>query len=452
MKRMLRAGFKVLLCLALLAVMLPGAAVNNARAVTVGASYSFGEYAQTRVTATATLTALNALTPDADNIVEYNGARYKKVRFEEYTPYYPNTPSGPDKSYQDDNGYFINTTYWFKVEPIVWRVLAVNGSRLILLAERILDAVCYNDQNVAVTWETSSLRARLNSAFMNTAFTAQERARLVERLLVNANNPEDNTPGGANTNDKVWLLSYTEVCNAAYGFNTNPSAVDNARIATGTDYAKAMGLFVYNESGVTGNSGWWLRTPGQNAQRVVVANGYGHLYRHDFAIKNFIGVRPAIEIDTAAPAVPELIPNPLSGCVADHDAGLVYGLAAGIQSLEGFASAPDGYTIVTVPTAAGFGTGSKVRLMLGQQVAAEYTVVIFGDVNGDGLIGAADADSLLDVCNFAIEWDPVTDAPYRMAADLNGDGNVDTIDADLITEAENWTMYIDQTTGLAQVY
>ena len=452
MKRTLRAGFKVLLCLAVLTAMLPGAAVNNARAVTVGASYSFGAYPQTRVTAAATLTALNALTPDADNIVEHNGARYKKVRFAEYTPYYPNTPSGPDKSYQYDNGYYINTTYWFTMEPIQWRVLAVNGSRLILLAERIVDAVCYNNQNVAVTWETSSLRAQLNGAFINTAFTAQERARLVERVSVNANHPVNNTPGGANTNDKVWLLSYSEVCNAAYGFNTNPSAVDNARKATGTDYAKAMGLFVYNESGVTGNSGWWLRTPGQDSKRTMVANGYGHLYSHDFAVKNYIGIRPAIEIDTAAPAVPELIPNPLSGCVADHDAGLVYGLAAGIQSLEGFASAPDGYTIVKVPTAAGFGTGSIVRLMLGQQVAAEYTVVIFGDVNGDGLIGATDADYLTEVCNYAIVWDPVSDAPYRMAADLNGEGNVDAVDADLITEDENWIMYIDQTTGLAQVY
>lgn len=450
MKRTLRLGFKVLLCLAVLTAMLPGAAVNNARAVTVGAAYSFGEYPQTRVTVTATLNALNTLTPNSENIVEYNGTRYKKVRFTEYTPYYPGTPSGPDKSYQDDNGYYINTTYWFAIQPIQWRVLAVNGSRLVLLSERIMDAVCYNNQNVAVTWESSSLRAQLNGDFMNTAFTAQERARLVERVSVNANNPVNNTPGGVNTNDTVWLLSYTEVCNTAYGFNSNPSAVDNARIATGTDYAKAMGLFVYNESGVTGNSGWWLRTPGQNEQRVMVANGYGHLYSHDFAVKNFMGIRPAIEIDTAAPAVPQLVPTPQSGCVADHDAGLVYGLAAGIQSLEGFASAPAGYTLETVPTAAGFGTGRTVRLMLGQQVAAEYTVVIFGDVNGDGLIGAADADYLLDVCNYAIVWDPPTDAPYRMAVDLNGDGNVDAVDADLITEAENWTMRINQTTGLAQ--
>ena len=78
-----------------------------------------------------------------------------------------------------------------------------------------------------------------------------------------------------------------------------------------------------------------------------------------------------------------------------------------------------------------------------------YTVLIYGDVNGDGNIDSGDAGLIVDYENFFITWDPAADAALYKAADLNGDGNIDSGDAGLIVDAENFMLTINQVTGLA---
>ncbi|HPS56267.1 MAG TPA: dockerin type I domain-containing protein, partial [Sedimentisphaerales bacterium] len=85
----------------------------------------------------------------------------------------------------------------------------------------------------------------------------------------------------------------------------------------------------------------------------------------------------------------------------------------------------------------------------GEDIVDSYTLVLFGDLNGDGNVDTADAGLIVDYENFLVEWDPAQDAAYLKAADLNGDGNVDTADAGLIVDVENFLLTIDQTTGLA---
>ena len=47
------------------------------------------------------------------------------------------------------------------------------------------------------------------------------------------------------------------------------------------------------------------------------------------------------------------------------------------------------------------------------------------------------------------ELGPIIDLAYLTAGDLNGDGVIDAVDADLMYEVENWRMRLDQSTGLA---
>ena len=49
-------------------------------------------------------------------------------------------------------------------QPIEWRVLEVSGDKMLLLSEKILDAVPWHttSQDLTVTWETSAIRAWLN--------------------------------------------------------------------------------------------------------------------------------------------------------------------------------------------------------------------------------------------------------------------------------------------------
>ncbi len=53
-----------------------------------------------------------------------DSVKYRAVRIDKYRPFHtqgiPQTVKG--NSSQFDNGYYCNTTYYFKYEPIIWRV------------------------------------------------------------------------------------------------------------------------------------------------------------------------------------------------------------------------------------------------------------------------------------------------------------------------------------------
>jgi len=83
-----------------------------------------------------------------------------------------------------------------------------------------------------------------------------------------------------------------------------------------------------------------------------------------------------------------------------------------------------------------------------EEIVASYTIVIFGDVNGDGNIDSADADILVDVENWIVEW-PAGSENY-LAGDINGDGNIDSGDAGILVDVENFWRTINQTTGRAE--
>ena len=78
-----------------------------------------------------------------------------------------------------------------------------------------------------------------------------------------------------------------------------------------------------------------------------------------------------------------------------------------------------------------------------------YRILIFGDVNGDGVINAVDSDVCTLVQDWMIVWDETEDAAFYEAGDVNGDSRVDAIDADIIMAHANWVISIDQTAGRA---
>lgn len=84
------------------------------------------------------------------------------------------------------------------------------------------------------------------------------------------------------------------------------------------------------------------------------------------------------------------------------------------------------------------GTDMMVVLMDGDNFIAAVSVVIKGDVNGDGTIDGMDATLLLQ---YAAGWEvPVNE----FAADVNGDGNTDGMDATLLLQyAAGWDVAIN---------
>jgi hypothetical protein len=230
-----------------------------------------------------------------------NGSdKYRGVYFTSYRPLYTTTASSTENSYQDENGYLFLTRYWFRYEPVLWDVLSVDESTGLLSADKILASQEYYLSNVnrtiggvtvyANNYKESNVRSWLNSDFYNQAFSATEQASIDTTIVDNSvasTGYESTIYACENTSDKIFLLSYVEATNAAYGLSTATS-----RIRQATDYAKALGVYVSS-----GNSHWWLRSPNYdyaNYARYFDYDGYINL--GDISLTG-LGVLPAFRIN-----------------------------------------------------------------------------------------------------------------------------------------------------------
>ena len=103
----------------------------------VGDTFEFGSYSQSLITDSDLVDALENIegswisydyyysdTSQSDFMkyrdVKYKGEKYRAVTFSSYRPI---STSSPNYSSQDNNGYHTNTVYWFKYEPLEWKVL-----------------------------------------------------------------------------------------------------------------------------------------------------------------------------------------------------------------------------------------------------------------------------------------------------------------------------------------
>ncbi len=196
-----------------------------------------------------------------------NGSdEYRGVYFTSYRPYYTSTTSSTANSYQDDNGYSTSNVYWFKYEPITWRVLDVQAGKAFLMANLVLDSQDYHYSISTRTiggstvysnnYKESHIRSWLNDNFYNTAFTTAEQARIQTTTVDNSvasTGYSSNPYACANTSDKVFLLSYAEATSATYGLGTATS-----RQLKPSAYAQSQGVYTNTSNG---NSYWWLRSP-----------------------------------------------------------------------------------------------------------------------------------------------------------------------------------------------
>lgn len=180
-------------------------------------------------------------------------------------------------------------------EPIRWLVLEEQEGKRLLYAKDLLDKRRYNETYGDITWENCTLRAWLNSDFLQAAFTEEEQAAI---LLTEVNNsaaqanPAYRTAGGNNTRDRIFLISWAE---AMKYFPDNES-----RRSAPTDYAIARGVKINGYYEIDGRkcAMWWLRSPGQDQWRVSMSYFYGEL-NYSYATKDVVGVRPMLWVDTA---------------------------------------------------------------------------------------------------------------------------------------------------------
>ena len=196
-------------------------------------------------------------------------------------------------------------------EPIEWRILDKNDAgQYLVLSEKVLDVKPYPyNTSTSITWEKSTVRSWLNgypasynavgndyssNSFIDMAFTATEKAKIVAFPVPAHFNPYTNTLPGNATTDKIFLLSIVEA--------NNYFASNEERQADATNYAIMNGVYV---SGSTSNgmctdvhcyARWCLRSPGSGI------DGTAHVYYDGNVDANFDfnstgGVRPAMWVN-----------------------------------------------------------------------------------------------------------------------------------------------------------
>lgn len=175
------------------------------------------------------------------------------------------------------------------VQPIEWIVLDKRDGCALLLSRYCLDTMPLLTEGTRTTWENSTLRSWLNDSFLNEAFTSRQQESILEVTLKNTPNVLFDTDGGADTQDKVFLLSLVE-----YYYYLSGSSVQDL-LDGPTEYA------IQNSDGALTDADdafWWLRTPGKTRRfGASVGCGDGKVYSEDAVTCPDNTARPAIWVD-----------------------------------------------------------------------------------------------------------------------------------------------------------
>jgi len=198
-----------------------------------------------------------------------------------------------------------------------WRVLDVKDNTALIISEQLIGLRSYHSSKTDITWEKCSLREYLNNEYYN-KFTEEEKARIIETKNSNPPNLWYGTKGGADTVDKIFLLSLEEVVkyfgDSGDYKNKKRQEVDfdkttaididsgNYKIVT---FESPNGYHVsdkYNDARIAKDksgrrySGWWLRTPGENSNYAAFVDHVGSLIVSGGWVgpPGSLGVRPAM--------------------------------------------------------------------------------------------------------------------------------------------------------------
>lgn len=139
----------------------------------------------------------------------------------------------------------------------------------------------------------------------------------------------------------------------------------------------------------------------------------------------------AVEFIDYGATKPEVEFNLNTTVTSDAKTGYIYGLDEGFADIASYVTVKDGTgTSAFIPTVNGNGTGSKLEIYtITGALYKTYTIIIFGDVNGDCKSDGMDAVLIGCMANNMGEYDD----SIKYAADVNFDDSVS--DADSVTVA-----------------
>lgn len=225
----------------------------------------FGEFPQTVVDDTQLIAKLTNITStNIKGYYEYKGNQYAKL----YA-----VPEAIETKFWNGSTIMEGIPYFFKVEPIKWRILFNYNGIVELMSEYSLTNKRF-DENSNI-YADSEIRQYLNDTFYNNVFSSKEQNDILTTDL------ED-----VGTSDKMYLLSWDDYLEPVFDFQYS-------RCSKATDYARANGLNppYFLDGGVQ----CWTRTvcpnnDGDLNEVYIVISGDAESARES---KITMGIRPA---------------------------------------------------------------------------------------------------------------------------------------------------------------
>ncbi len=149
-----------------------------------------------------------------------------------------------------------------------------------------------------------------------------------------------------------------------------------------------------------------------------------------------------------APATVEIVPRTTANAVVDKDNHYISGLKLGVteEEIKNTFLGVSGNGTIRVNYSGSIGTGTTVDLISNYTglVVETFTIVIYGDINGDGNITAADMTALKAIISKSSTLTPGT--PAFKAVDLNNDGVLNATDTTKLKAVVSKAATINQST------
>ena len=178
----------------------------------------------------------------------------------------PESHESSTSEFDDETAISPGKIYWFKCEPIQWKVLSNKNGEALVVSSLLLDAHRFNprgnDYRAKNNYQESEIRKWLNSEFLSFAFSFC--ADVIKTTTVDNSASSTDSPNNrfscSDTLDKVFLLSYQDYQNYSYGFED-----DDSLICKTTEWARARGAWAsYFKKG-----NYWTRSPRSDSSNSV---------------------------------------------------------------------------------------------------------------------------------------------------------------------------------------
>lgn len=282
----------------------------------VGDIIEFGLYPQSEVTDESLISVFNSVSKswvsydyymngEKSDFMRYFDFQHEKEKYRAviFLEYRPVATDKQDTGWQQyDNGYYTDTIYYFKFEPIKWRVL--NPQTGLVVCNSIIDSQPYIRSNNTLfyqrIYDESYIRSWLNGKFWYTAFNANQQDMILDTEYEQSNYVYSNdttTSSGVSAHytltDKIFLLSDKEIENENYGYISN-----STRKLNETDYANCQGLGSGSEKWYSLRTSSKIQSSGAINNSIVYSDGAcGYRTISQYTI---LGVVPAMTLNPTA--------------------------------------------------------------------------------------------------------------------------------------------------------